>query len=187
MRKVIIILLSMLVFSGISYPNEVELPLSESAVLRPASGSNQILIKFDNLPEDLTTNSRILRAEVEIYLDLTASLESTDNMVDLKIERVAKPWTATSVNYSTFYDGRGNAVDESDYNVDQLAVDDGKMVLDVTHYLEKWLENPDENYGLVIKTFTAGADIEAAEPRMMVTGERSFGQLRIKYSPDRAK
>ncbi|MBN2541709.1 DNRLRE domain-containing protein [bacterium] len=175
-RITLLLFIMMLALVQMSYANRVILTVSEIQTIRAPLGQNQILIKFNDLPEDFGETSRILKAELRLNLGFTPG--ERDEGVDIKIHRVNRAWNASYLSYSSFY-SVDNAIDTTHYYLDYISTESDKIILDVSEYIKEWLIRG--NNGVIIKTFTESADISILE-RMET---RDIGSLELIYSPER--
>jgi hypothetical protein len=150
------------------------------------SDLQSVLIRFD-LQGALPPGAEILEAELVFWVDAFTESRS----LDVAAFRVLRPWEAGSATWNSASSSvRWTQPGCNGVAQDRVSAADGNVTLayravfrglDVTDSVNYWLQNPDENYGLLIKGDSAStAEYYFASSRYSQVAYRPM--LRIDYN-----
>jgi hypothetical protein len=149
-RTIILIIIATVIFCSPSAfsDNRVDIQVSEAAVIVPAndSVSSRLLFKFD-LPTKLN-DKRIDFAQIVFYAKIDTSSRYS---ALLGGHAVTTNWNKAGVSWSNPWTIEGGDYNDSLYEIGLIkARTDGKVRLNITHLVERWVHESVPNYGIII-------------------------------------
>ncbi len=131
-----------------AWARELSLDAAQAAVIRPSVSSKEmrLLVKFI-LPAALAGRSVDFAC-----VSLDASSVATKGTVSVEAFRVTTAWDASSVNWTGPWANAGGDWD-GDASADWVVAENGDktVYLDVTDFVNVWLKEPSENFGIIVK------------------------------------
>lgn len=128
-------------------------------------------IKFNDLPENIWNNSYITNANLSIYA-------AYDYGMTINMHEVTSDWNESEITYNNMpeYD-QDVIVEYKDFTVENPNNSSAYFNWDVTNLLEKWYNDPEQNYGVMLET----SNINYYPAMMFSSDYSSFNHACIPY------